>query len=472
MDRRTILRMPAAAPVFPRHARAGEVVGEVSAKQGAAIKDSPLSVGFETLDRRHFDPEKAYSPLGRLGVKWARVQTGWSRCETKKGEYDFEWLDNVVDSIRAQGVQPWFNLTYGNKLYAPDSPLESAVGWAPVFNEESRRAWARFTQQLAGRFRGRVRHWEIWNEPDIKVFWKPHEPSPEGYTDLVKLTAPLIRNAVPRSVIVGGGFAEFSYGFEYIEKALAAGLGEHVDCLSYHAYFPRPEAGYKCRVNALRALANRYKPGIRLWQGESGAPAAQGGVGAMGHLPWTEARQAKWMLRRVLADLDAGVELSSYFHLVDLVGYREGASASAAQEKTAMFGLLKRDYMPRASYRAYQCLCALFDSQTASADLVADIQPIEPAPNGIITTTFVRKGMPLYAWWRPAEIMQDNTPGQAVASFWSGANARMSNPVLVDPLTAKVTKLDGLIESRGYWRAKDLPVEDYPLILTDHSAIS
>jgi hypothetical protein len=466
-----MLRLAATAPMLGERGRAAEAAGEVPAKAGAAIAASPLSVGFETLDRRHFDPEKAYAPLGRLGVKWARVQTGWSRCEVRRGEYDFSWLDGSVDSIRAQGVQPWFNLTYGNKLYAPDSPLESAVGWAPVFDAESRRGWTEFTRRLAEHFRARVSHWEIWNEPDIKVFWKPREPSPEGYADLVKLTAPLIRRAVPKAVIVGGGFAELDDGFDYIEKALAAGMAGHVDRLSYHAYFPRPEAGYRSRVRALQAMANRYKPGLRLWQGESGAPAAQGGVGAMGQLAWNEARQAKWLLRRVLTDLDAGVELSSYFHLVDLVGYREGVPAAAATEKTALFGLLRRDFTPRPSYRAYQCLCTLFDAQTVSADLVADVRPREPAPDGIVTLSFIRKGMPLYAWWRPADLMRENARGEATAAFWSGAQGRMANPVLVDPLTARIRKIGDLVEARGYWRAKALPVEDYPLILTDMSVI-
>jgi hypothetical protein len=144
---------------------------------------------------------------------------------------------------------------------------------------------------------------------------------------------------------------------------------------------------------------------------------------------------------------------------------------AAAVEKTALFGLLRRDFTPRPAYRAYQSLCTLFDSETASADLVADLRPMEPAADGIVALSFVRKGKPLYAWWRPADQLQDNVRGQATAAFWSGAQARMTDPVLVDPLTAKIVKTGDLAERRGYWRAKALPVEDYPLILTDSSVI-
>ena len=84
------------------------------------IKDSRISIGFECLDRELFKPEKCYELLGKTGVKFARCQTGWVRCETEKGKYDFAWLDDVVDNIIAQGVQVCFNVGYGNPIYMDD----------------------------------------------------------------------------------------------------------------------------------------------------------------------------------------------------------------------------------------------------------------------------------------------------------------------------------------------------------------
>jgi hypothetical protein len=464
MTRRTLFHLPTAAAAF-----AYQDGTELPPRPAKSIIASPLSVGFETLDRRHFEPERTYTLLGNLGVKWARVQTGWSRCETRKGEYDFRWLDEIVDAIRDQGVQPWFNLSYGNKLYSPESPLVSAVGWVPVFSAEARQAWANFTKKLAEHFASRVKHWEIWNEPDIKVFWKPGEPSPQGYADLVAMTAPVIRAAVPNVTIVGGAFSGFGTGIDYIEKAFEAGLAPHIDRLSYHAYTPRPEAGYRARVQALKTLAQRYKPSLRLWQGETGAPAVPGGVGAMANLSWTEERQAKWLLRRVLTDLDMEVELSSYFHLVDLAGYAE--AATGAEKRVAYFGLLRQDYTPRPSYRAYQSLCALFDAQTRRADFVAEIQAAALPPDSLVTIPFERKGAPLFVYWHPSDLMKDaalSTTG--AGTFWSGMKTRLDRPVLIDPLSGRIASLN-LTSTRGYWKASALPVTDSPLIITDRSAL-
>ena len=117
--------------------------GTIKPQASASIVSSPLSIGFETLDRKMFQPEKTYPHLAKLGVKWARCQTGWARTETTKGSFDFTWLDQVVDSLRAVGVQPWFSLSYGNRLYTPGAETEYAVGWPAIFSDEARQAWVR-----------------------------------------------------------------------------------------------------------------------------------------------------------------------------------------------------------------------------------------------------------------------------------------------------------------------------------------
>ena len=106
------------------------LIGKLAVHNANDIAVSRFSVGFETLDRKMFTPSKCYKPLADLGVKRARLQTGWNRCETVKGEYDFSWLDESVDALLALGVQPWFNVGYGNKLYMPGAP-DAAVGHIP-----------------------------------------------------------------------------------------------------------------------------------------------------------------------------------------------------------------------------------------------------------------------------------------------------------------------------------------------------
>ena len=447
--------------------------GKLRSRSCASIPASPLSVGFETLDRQMFQPEKTYGPLARLGVKWARVQTGWARTERQRGEYDFTWLDQVVDSLLKIGIQPWFNLGYGNRLYTPGAPHETAVGFVPMNSPEARAAWLAYVGRLAERFRGRVRHWEIWNEPNGKGFWRPHDPDPRAYAELVGMTAPVIRKQIPDAVIVGFALAGLGSGLDFVKGALDSGIAPHLDKVSFHPYRLVPEANYADEVRSLRRLLAKYKPGIEIWQGENGAPSKIGGAGHVFEVDGTEAGQAKWLLRRILTDLSLDVELTSYFHTVDLANYIWSGGPSG---QTQRMGLLREDYTPKMSYAAYQSLCALFDAKSKRADLTAMFR--KPSPpgekgrpalvEGIWRAAFLRDNRPIYAYWWPGDLSQPARREEVEVSLWP--DAELTAPVLIDPLTAQVYSPRSARKG-GHTELTRLPLLDYPLIITDRSAI-
>ncbi len=439
---------------------AAAAVARVRPRPGKSIAASPLSVGMETLDRRMFDPARTYQQVGELGVKWARLQTGWARTERVRGEFDFRWLDDVVDNLLAVGVQPWFNLGYGNPLYIAGTPHETAVGWAPM-EPAARDAWVRYVRAIAGHFHGRVRHWELWNEPNIKAFWRPREPDAAAYADLVKLTAPQIRRAIPDAVLIGGALAGLAGSFDFLERALDAGLARHVQRISYHPYRALPENNYESEVRTLRGLLARYG-NLPIWQGENGAPSVKGGTGHPFELDGTERQQAKWLLRRILTDLALSIELTSYFHLCDLPNY---IWATGPSGKTQHMGLLRADYTPKPAYHAYQTLCALFDAGTSPADLL-----VAPAAPDTKVAAFLRRGYALCAWWRPAPLTEPYAARQTRLQLWTGSAARLDNPVLIDPLTGEMQPLAGK-RSGGGWTFDSVPLADYPMLVADSAAL-
>jgi polysaccharide biosynthesis protein PslG len=460
--RSTVLRaaqtsQPASAPACPFDF-ALPIAGTVKPVAPSAIAASSLSVGYETLDRRHFDPARTYPHLAQLGVKWARCQTGWCRCETTKGIYDFAWLDEVVNALLALGVQPWFNLGYGNRLYTPDAPDEFAVGWAPIFSNPARQSWLRFVNRIAEHFRDRVQHWEIWNEPNSTGFWRPEKPDAAAYVELVRITAPEIRRHVPNAVLIGGAFAGIP--MSYIQRCLDAGLADQVDKISYHPYRSVPETNYEKEIAELRDMIARHKKGIPIWQGENGCPSqgGPGSAGALRDLEWDQIRQAKWLLRRILCDLRLEIELTSYYHMVDLVGYRG---------MTNYKGLLQgTDYIPKLSYRAYQCLCALFDSRTAhKPDL--SLRLIDQEKVHLYDAGFVRTGRAVYAYWYPTDLQKGWTPRRITVQIDTPSSATIADPVLIDSLTARVFRLKPSAKSSDNLTLENLPLLDYPLLIAD-----
>ncbi|MEI7731071.1 MAG: beta-galactosidase [Verrucomicrobiota bacterium] len=430
-------------------------LGRLKPRAAREIAASPLSIGFETLDRQLFDPEKTYPYMAQLGAKWARCQAGWARTEREKGKYDFTWLDAVVDSLLKIGVQPWFNLSFGNPLYTPEAD-PTAVGWVPVFTEEAREGWLNHARAISQHFADRVKHWEIWNEPNITDFWKPGKPNAAEYVKLVKQTAPIIRERVPGAKIIGGVFCTVPRA--YIQECMEAGLGDVIDKLSFHPYRKMPEQGYEADVNAMNTLLSKHTRGrVKLWQGENGCPSQSGGSGALADLDWNETLQAKWLLRRVLSDLRLGIELTSYFLIVDLVGYRG---------KTNYKGLLRgTDYTPKPAFFAYQSLATLFDAETQRTE--TGVQADGAAPGTLLTASFERQGFPLHVYWMPADLLKDCAPKKLQITV----PAPLKQPVLVAPMTGEIFALQASAGEPGKVIFHDLPLLDQPLIITDLAVV-
>jgi len=457
------------------------------------IQASPINIGYECLDRDMWDREKAFPQLAETGVKWARVQTGWGRCELADGVFSFAWLDEIVDELIGIGVQPWFNVTYGNRLHTA-APAPDAVGWAPVYSESAARAWRRFVRELTKHFRDRVRHYEVWNEPDIRVFWKGVPPDPLKYAELVAITAEEIRRLHPDAVIIGGALSRGvdQHSLEFLERALGAGMGRHVDVISYHCYRPRPEGLRARETLALRAMLARHRLNPRIWQGEGGCPSEMSKAEAMAGIPWTEEKQAKWLLRQMIVDLDQEVELTSHFHLSDFHNYFNDGPGN----RNAYFGLLRlKGHTRKPSYFAFQSLCNLFDSDTRiDRELQCRLDVDETTSTGAApkdwmltqVVPFVRRGQPLLAFWYPAELNPERygqlpfQAGRVTITLTRKPGMELKDPVLIDLVnqqaycvTAKTLPFPyaPATDSGQQFVFEDLPLLDHPLLLTDASAV-
>ncbi len=476
MDRRTFLAgsIAGAAVLGVRGFAAEETpvlhTGSIPVRKSVDIMTSPLSVGFEVLDRRGFDPEKTYSYLAALGVKWARCQTGWGRCEIQRGRYDFSWLDAVVDALLGIGIQPWFNVGYGNRLYTVGAMDEAAVGFVPIYDESAMLGWLKYVDALVRNFKGRVRHYEIWNEPNHSGFWRPRDPDAADYVKLVERTSPVIRKADADALIVGGALAGLP--LDYLSRCIRAGLKDHIDILSFHPYRARPEAKYADEISRLRKLLAMNGMTCPLWQGENGCPSVggAGSVGALSDLDWDETRQAMWLVRRILSDLKQELALTSYFHTVDLVGYRN---------ETNYKGLLRGEaYTPKPAYYAYQRLCALFDTDTTvlkTYEVLVCI-PVHAAlrdgGDAIEHAVFSRNGKLLYACWYPASLQDSWEKGTVTVELKVPETILLENPVLIDFLSGEVTSFPNVKRVGEKIKVSDMPLQNYPLILADSALIA
>ena len=465
-----------------------EEIGKLKPLPSAAISDSPISIGFECLDRMMFDPERCYGPLGQTGVKWARCQTGWCRCEQQKGVYSFEWLDKIVDSLLAQGVKPWFNVGYGNKLYMHDVYSDAAVGFVPLYyGEETLQAWKNYIRALAEHFKGRVEYFEIWNESNISNFWQPREADPVEYARFVKITADVIRSVIADARI-GGCVATHSTWVRsgFVLKLFRTGIAKELNFFSIHAYCQQPELNYPKFVAALRRIIDENGgKHVELWQGEAGFPSWFPEVHQLEPYVFeSEHNQAIWMLRRYFTDIALGMKRSSFFQMADMMTvYKMG---DVTKKNPARHGILDGvNYQPKLSFKTMQHLAVFFDDKTKPAELYCAANLREALPRyerhsrlidiAIQTYTYERNGYPFFAY-SLSEDVQYGFEGIAplmVAGEKNPSLKAIENPVLVDMLSGRIFKIGNWnVENFGeLYFFNDLPLADYPLVICDEKAL-
>ena len=431
-------------------------IGFLATRSSREIRSSPWSVGCETLDRDYarFSSYKDY--VGELGVKHARLQSGWAACEKDKGVYHFEWLDACVRGLAGQGVEPWISLSYGNPIYKSELDLGAGV----FTDEETMAAWCRYVEATVARYKDVVTEWEVWNEPK-------HSESPAAYANLLIRSIESIKKVQPNATILGftvHGFAPgevLKFPRAVFEILKAKNQADIVDYVTYHPYTPNPDACYPM-VDGLAELARSYNPRIRIYQGESGCPSILEWGHAMNNLPWTETSQAKWDLRRMAGDRARGIR-SSIFTMVDL------RYPSMLQS----FGLLRANLAheviyKRPSFHGVQHLAGFFDDSVEPAGLLAHAAT---GPRTMAVAGFRKQGSSVLLVWYDDRIPSDDLHWDLVDL--TVEQAHFKDPVYVEMISGKVCEI-----AKANWHDTlagvafaNLPVWDSPVMIAERSQV-
>lgn len=461
--------------------------GKLKTYRSDEVEHSKFGIGLEKLDRALFDPAKTYDKLQKIGVKYVRLQSGWKRTEQKEGVYDFFWLDEVVDNLLKRGMKPWLCLCYGNGLYSPAAnDYFGAVGVPPAYTEREKKGWANYCKALSSHFVGRVYMYEVWNEPDGQECWKT---GPDGnlYGKFVIETARAVRAGDKNAKIAAGSIASARPPrIKWFENALRSGMCDVIDAVTYHQYRSL-ETSVPETVRVYRAMINRYNPKVKLIQGESGCPSKPNGHGALCRGTWSEEKQAKMLLRRLITDMKTEVEFSSWFTAVDMVEALNGASDDKKSHMDyGYFGVLNAEfdedgrstgeYTEKPSYYAFKNLCGLFGTRGAEYtelpingywnDYTERVFGFNVPFHETVTAGFQKEnGSCAFFYYKPTDLM--TTVFEGVVSFF--AVMPHADIRLVDPMSGDIYKIpDTIIEDLGSGVKKFnfLPIKDYPLALT------
>ena len=174
------------------------------------------SYGINVFLKEEVEPAKREETVRlatEAGFHWLRQEFPWQDIEIHgKGDFEdrrtvpykpaWEKYDQIVDLAEK------YDMELIVRISTPPSwsrAAGDAVGtFAPPDNYAD---FGDFVYALVQRYQGRIRYYQIWNEPNIYPEWGSYAISPEDYTELLKTAATRAREADPSVVIIAGALA-------------------------------------------------------------------------------------------------------------------------------------------------------------------------------------------------------------------------------------------------------------------------
>ncbi len=278
--------------------------------------------------------------IADAGFRWVRMDFKWDATERERGQYDFSAYDRLMSALDQSKIGALFILDYGNRLYD---------NGAPPRTDEARQAFARWSAAAAKHFGGRGVIWEIYNEPNVPMFWPPR-PKADEYIALALAVGRAFRAEVPNEKLIGPATAGID--FDFLEACFKAGLLDYWSAVSVHPYRqsdPEEAANDYCR---LRQMIERYRnPRYRTARGSERVSPTNLSLsnedipiisGEWGYSSvWrnmNEEKQGALVAREMLANVANRIPISIWYDWRD-----DGKDPDEAEHH---FGLVRHAYQP------------------------------------------------------------------------------------------------------------------------------
>ena len=249
--------------------------------------------GHSLLGRSDAELARELDGMVAAGATWLRTDVDWWLTQPS-GPTAFDWgpVDRVINAARARGLR-----VIGMIGYTPPWARPPSTGTDDKYPPTNPADYANFARAVALRYGPLgVKHWEIWNEPNISMFWKP-KPDPARYAALLKAAYAAVKAADPGATVITAGTSpaiDLPDGSDvmpvtFLERIYAAGAGGSFDAVAHHpSNYPnmptKPEADY--RNNSFAGIIPKLHESMqahgdgakKVWATEMGAPAPWSGM--------------------------------------------------------------------------------------------------------------------------------------------------------------------------------------------------
>ncbi len=369
----------------------------------SAAADSPYGVDIHAPsgDELTLDLDRVQA----AGIGWVQVVVVWPYVEGQPGVYDWSVYDEIVAAAEARHLEILATILY-TPAWATNDPT-----WTGVPDVA---AWTDFCRQAAARYKGSIRYWGIWNEPNLTEFWAGSRQQYIG--GLLIPGADAIHAGNPDAKVGGPALAQLSSAqwYDWMRDALNQ-AGSHLDFVIHHAYDTSGNRAVTSKINgstlfgSTPGLWSVVAPSVRevlenvgwfgrpFWLTETGWQSAQVG----------ETSQAAYYTG-LLDDWFTGQHGQDWITKIFFYEIKDPAGANQPS-----WGILKADGTPKMAYFAYRDFIASRQPKPADgAQLVAADIPktIEAGETITVSLTFKNTGS---TTWTAASSYRLGSTGDA-----------------------------------------------------------
>lgn len=245
--------------------------------------------GINTFLEQEVEPDKRERTLQMIreaGFAWIRQPFPWQDIEIHgKGDFEdrrhtphrsaWEKYDNIVALAEKYG------LTIIARLDSPPAwsraDGEARGAFAPPDRFED---FGDFVYTIVSRYKGRVRYYQLWNEPNIYPEWGEQDVDPEAYTRLLCIGYRRAKEVDPDVVILSGALAQtLELGgrnlsdLVFLQRMYNAGAGDCFDILAMQGYglWSGP-TDHRLRPTAINYARHVYARDIMVQNGDAEKP--------------------------------------------------------------------------------------------------------------------------------------------------------------------------------------------------------
>ncbi len=172
---------------------------------------------------------------GQLGLDWVKMQIQWWLVHPSPDADQWFFYDGVIDEAANHNLNLMVSV-----VGSPDWTRAAAnhIGPPDDYNQ-----YANFLTELISRHPGQIDAIEVWNEQNLDREWQTANGiSPEDYVRFLEVAYNAIKAADPDIIVISGALSPTGMGdwvrwaddFEYLDRALAAGMLNFADCVGAH----------------------------------------------------------------------------------------------------------------------------------------------------------------------------------------------------------------------------------------------